>query len=75
MTAIDDYLSVDPEDPDLDWRDRIKARLARQKQETGLSGLDAEGDHVRFRPDGGVELIEDAETVRRAEVAIFDGAS
>ena len=75
MTAIDEYLALDPDDPVLDWRDRIKARLARQKQKTGLSGLDADGNHVRFKPDGSTEMIEDAETVRRAEAAIFgDGA-
>lgn len=71
MTAIDDYLSVDPENPDLDWRDRIKARLARQKQETGISGLDADGNHVRYKPDGSVDLIEDAESFRKKEVATF----
>ena len=75
MTGIDEYLTVDPDDSALDWRDRIKARLARQKQQSGLSGLDAAGNHVRFKPDGSTEVIEDAETVRSAEAAIFeDGA-
>jgi len=71
MAMLEDHLKLDPEDKTLDWRDRIKARLARQRARTGISGIDDDGNHVLYRPDGETEILHDAEAMQLTTEATF----